>query len=765
VPNSPWFTVIVAVSVFSTIPTRAASQQSDADYARGQQAGYNACKTVCRPTVPIGNQTSTSYGFGWNAGCIQAGGPTAACSQTTNPGGGGTAKPPIDPTPAVETGKTLYDSGIIDGYVGCMSGANLNRTLTVPDEFPHRTPYANGYYDGCLRGLGEWERKNPTKTVPVLHLPSEGKSGQENYDRGRRVGAYACDKSRKLDYQVRADVSGKDFTRGFQDACAAQPLLEQADLLYVDAGNSADRANGLTIAAQNKAKDAPAQRAQSYIQLSQLGKDLNAEGKRLRDEAMKLRRSPNPTQQDLLSLQNRVRDYVQRVKDGEAKYYALNNAPESPVQEPVVQRVPASGDEPHVTAQEAAAYLRAHPELAGKAQDIIRTMQAAHKSDKEIEVAVRRFVAESQAADRDRSNGQQNANQNQEVPQMNSEELKQFIAENPELKRQMQDYATDLQRQGKSKDEVLRAVYQRLNEVHAERVRQLAQAQAPRQFRSHDVNGVNSANVGRLDSRNVERTQSADVQPQGSESVSAYRGNDIQPQRAENVRRYRSNSVRKDRAQSVRETRADDVQQVRAEDVQEYRAQDVQQNKAQGVKRYRASDVTPYQAEDVKPYQAEDVRSVEAQVPKQSRRQDVEPYGAENPSKPPREIEPDPSIYPRKQNSNGAGSQFIHTFGLAVPGVVYSYDNYAANTRTTVTATGAVTNSAIRINPDHTYDWNSAWDGKMIHGRWTDWDGGIRIERGQEGKDWLMHALKPASGKATVVLYNDSTQYHGTPLD
>ncbi|HWR37223.1 MAG TPA: hypothetical protein VN622_15275, partial [Clostridia bacterium] len=100
-----------------------------------------------------------------------------------------------------------------------------------------------------------------------------------------------------------------------------------------------------------------------------------------------------------------------------------------------------------------------------------------------------------------------------------------------------------------------------------------------------------------------------------------------------------------------------------------------------------------------------------------------------------------------------------------VPGVVYSYDNYAANTRTTVTATGTVTKSAVRISPDHTYQWNSAWDGRLIRGHWTEWEGGIRLIHAQEGKDWLMHALKPPSGKATVVLYTDSVQYHGTPID
>lgn len=110
---------------------------------------------------------------------------------------------------------------------------------------------------------------------------------------------------------------------------------------------------------------------------------------------------------------------------------------------------------------------------------------------------------------------------------------------------------------------------------------------------------------------------------------------------------------------------------------------------------------------------------------------------------------------------------FFRTFGLAVPGVVYSYDNIAAGTRTTVIAAGTVTKSAVRLHKDGSYIWNSSWDGKIIRGKWmpATEGGGIILLRAQEGKDWRMERLKNKSGKAEVSLWDqNSIWYHGTPL-
>jgi hypothetical protein len=109
---------------------------------------------------------------------------------------------------------------------------------------------------------------------------------------------------------------------------------------------------------------------------------------------------------------------------------------------------------------------------------------------------------------------------------------------------------------------------------------------------------------------------------------------------------------------------------------------------------------------------------------------------------------------------------FFRTFGLAIPGVAYTVDNYAAGTRTLVTSAGALTKSAVRINPDGTYVWNSSWDGRVIQGRWTaEKDGSIILRNGQEKKDWKMQRMDKPIGKAEITLWDqNSIWYHGTPL-
>lgn len=252
--------------------------------------------------------------------------------------------------------------------------------------------------------------------------------------------------------------------------------------------------------------------------------------------------------------------------------------------------------------------------------------------------------------------------------------------------------------------------------------------------------------------------------------------------------------------------RADDVQAYQAEGIEPYRAEEIQPYQAQEVQPYQSQEVRPYNAQDVTPLTSDELKEMLAQDPAlkkqmqdyaadlqkrgmaredvlkavyrrlneihaqraRSNSQNIEPYRAPHEPKPPREVGPDPNRYPRKQEParSGSNSPLFHTFGLAVPGVAYSFDNYATNTRTNVVAAGALTKSSIRVSPDHTYIWNSAWDGKTIRGQWKEWkDGGVLIMHGQEGKDWLLQTLPSASGKATVVLYNDMTQYHGTPLD
>lgn len=118
------------------------------------------------------------------------------------------------------------------------------------------------------------------------------------------------------------------------------------------------------------------------------------------------------------------------------------------------------------------------------------------------------------------------------------------------------------------------------------------------------------------------------------------------------------------------------------------------------------------------------------------------------------------------QPSNSGGGFFFRTFGLAIPGVAYTFDNYATNTRTTTVSSGYVTKSAIRINPDGTYIWNSAWDGKIIQGRWRQEGGAIIVVGGQSGLNWRMERMAKPSGDAVITLWDqNSIWYNGTPLD
>ncbi|HJV37915.1 MAG TPA: hypothetical protein VJ528_03670 [Geothrix sp.] len=161
-----------------------------------------------------------------------------------------------------------------------------------------------------------------------------------------------------------------------------------------------------------------------------------------------------------------------------------------------------------------------------------------------------------------------------------------------------------------------------------------------------------------------------------------------------------------------------------------------------------AQDIAPFRAQEVKPYHAQDV--------KPNRAQEVKPFRAPEPAA----VQPGPS--PRRESP--APSSFFGTFGLAVPGVAYSWDNHATQTRTNVVAAGTLTKSSLRVNPDGTYEWNSAWDGRLIRGRWISHRDGILLQGGQEKKDWVMGRLPNPSGSAVVYLYDGNYMtYHGTP--
>jgi hypothetical protein len=108
---------------------------------------------------------------------------------------------------------------------------------------------------------------------------------------------------------------------------------------------------------------------------------------------------------------------------------------------------------------------------------------------------------------------------------------------------------------------------------------------------------------------------------------------------------------------------------------------------------------------------------------------------------------------------------FFRTFGLAIPGVAYTTDNFATNTRTVTVAAGAVTKSTVRIDPEGSYVWNSSWDGKVIRGQWRREGSAIILLNAQSGLNWRMQTMAQSQGKATVTLWDqNSIWYHCTPL-
>lgn len=173
-----------------------------------------------------------------------------------------------------------------------------------------------------------------------------------------------------------------------------------------------------------------------------------------------------------------------------------------------------------------------------------------------------------------------------------------------------------------------------------------------------------------------------------------------------------------------------------------------------------AQGIEPFKAQEVKPYRAQEVKPTPPQGVKPSRVEVVKPFRAPEPAA----VQPGPAPRREAPAAAPAPSIFFGTFGLAVPGVAYSWDNHATQTRTNVVAAGTLTKSSLRVNPDGTYEWNSAWDGRLIRGRWVSHRDGILLQNGQEKKDWVMGRLPGPSGAAVVYLYDgNGMTYHGTP--
>lgn len=101
------------------------------------------------------------------------------------------------------------------------------------------------------------------------------------------------------------------------------------------------------------------------------------------------------------------------------------------------------------------------------------------------------------------------------------------------------------------------------------------------------------------------------------------------------------------------------------------------------------------------------------------------------------------------------------TFILWVPGTSYTVDNYDNNTSTLYTSSGTLPKSTLMVNTDGTYIWNSAWDEKIINGKWTqDSDGlSLNLINGQEGKTWKL--IKSDGQSEDIFIMDGSIWYSG----
>lgn len=104
------------------------------------------------------------------------------------------------------------------------------------------------------------------------------------------------------------------------------------------------------------------------------------------------------------------------------------------------------------------------------------------------------------------------------------------------------------------------------------------------------------------------------------------------------------------------------------------------------------------------------------------------------------------------------------TFALRLPGAVWTFDVSSTASNLYIGA-GTPTKSWITLREDGTYEWGSAWDGKIYTGNWEPNNSTSIIIRGaQEGRDWLVDRTVPAQGVDDEINLYSSTHYYGKLL-
>lgn len=85
-----------------------------------------------------------------------------------------------------------------------------------------------------------------------------------------------------------------------------------------------------------------------------------------------------------------------------------------------------------------------------------------------------------------------------------------------------------------------------------------------------------------------------------------------------------------------------------------------------------------------------------------------------------------------------------------------AYVNNFGNGLSTLNISSGAVAGSFTINSNGTWDWNSSWDGKMLHGQWVrskDSSYPITILKGEEGHDWYITAGTKQS-KSDIIAWD-----------
>ncbi len=154
-----------------------------------------------------------------------------------------------------------------------------------------------------------------------------------------------------------------------------------------------------------------------------------------------------------------------------------------------------------------------------------------------------------------------------------------------------------------------------------------------------------------------------------------------------------------------------------------------------------AQDVKPVQSKPVEPYTAKTIEPYHAKT--------IEPYHAKT-------LSGDTSAAaPASRATSANPREFVGSWQLQVEGASYTTDNYATNTRTITTSSGAI-GRRLLIRSNGTYNWGG------IKGRWIatgESAGGypLKLLKADGGADWKIgwdtrHGARPGQ----ILVWNGS---------